>query len=88
MPGLWWSPLTKSWRRCGLPCSTGIAHTFINTVKEEVRLIVVGERTKKDNQIYYPSIQAKWKMKNKATMDRSPTQKMGAHNGLARQLRK
>ena len=33
---------------------TGIAHTFINNTKSDVRLLVVGEASKKDSKVFYP----------------------------------
>jgi uncharacterized cupin superfamily protein len=38
----------------GFPAGTGIAHSFINNTDSEVRLLVVGERTKPENRIVYP----------------------------------
>jgi uncharacterized cupin superfamily protein len=33
---------------------TGIAHSFLNNTDAEVRLLVVGERTKPENRLFYP----------------------------------
>lgn len=38
----------------GFPPGTGIAHTFMNNTAEEVRLVVIGEHRRPDNQIWYP----------------------------------
>lgn len=38
----------------GFPAGTGIAHCFINNTNDDVELIVLGERTKKDNRCYFP----------------------------------
>lgn len=38
----------------GFPSGTGISHTFINNTDLDVRLLVVGEVSKKENKIYYP----------------------------------
>ena len=38
----------------GFPAGTGICHTFINNTADEVRLLVVGERTKAENLLRYP----------------------------------
>jgi uncharacterized cupin superfamily protein/predicted GNAT family acetyltransferase len=38
----------------GFPAGTGIAHCFINNTDTEIELIVLGERTKKDNRCYFP----------------------------------
>jgi uncharacterized cupin superfamily protein len=36
------------------PAGTGICHTFINNSDREVRLMIVGEANKAENEIYYP----------------------------------
>lgn len=38
----------------GFPAGTGISHCFINNTNTDVELIVLGERTKKDNRCYFP----------------------------------
>jgi uncharacterized cupin superfamily protein len=38
----------------GFPAGTGIAHTFINNSESDVRLLVVGEARKEENQIFSP----------------------------------
>ncbi|MGE4131912.1 MAG: cupin domain-containing protein [Bdellovibrionales bacterium] len=38
----------------GFPSGTGISHTFINNSDADVRLLVVGERSKKENKVFYP----------------------------------
>ncbi len=38
----------------GLPSGTGICHTFINNTSSDVRLLVVGEKSKPESKIYYP----------------------------------
>lgn len=38
----------------GFPAGTGIAHTFINNTQEDVEMIVLGERSKKENKYIYP----------------------------------
>lgn len=64
------------------PAGTGIAHTFINNTRDEVRLLVVGEASRRRSRIDYPlddtrnqSIGARhWK-------DR-PLRPLGPHDGL------
>lgn len=38
----------------GFPADTGIAHTFLNKISSEVRLLVVGEASKTETRIRYP----------------------------------
>jgi uncharacterized cupin superfamily protein len=38
----------------GFPAGTGICHSFLNNTDDEVRLLVVGERTKPETRIHYP----------------------------------
>ena len=38
----------------GFPAGTGIAHSFLNNTEAEVHLLVVGERSKPENRIFYP----------------------------------
>jgi uncharacterized cupin superfamily protein len=38
----------------GFPAGTGLCHTFLNDSPENVVLLVLGERSKKDNQWIYP----------------------------------
>ncbi len=38
----------------GFPPVTGLAHSFLNTTDHEVRLLVVGERTRPENLILHP----------------------------------
>jgi uncharacterized cupin superfamily protein len=38
----------------GFPAGTGIAHTFINNTERDVRLLVVGEATRRRSRIDYP----------------------------------
>ncbi|MGE0789899.1 MAG: cupin domain-containing protein [Sandaracinaceae bacterium] len=70
----------------GFPAGTGIAHAFLNNTDETVRLLVVGEATKKENRIHYPmhpgrnaSIPYHW--------DEVPTRERGPHDGLPDRLR-
>jgi uncharacterized cupin superfamily protein len=38
----------------GFPAGTGLCHTFINNTQAEVRLLVVGDTKRADNQVHYP----------------------------------
>jgi uncharacterized cupin superfamily protein len=65
----------------GFPAGTGIAHTFLNNTEAEVHLLVVGERSKPENRIFYPlnpgrkALHADW-------WDDHPKHALGPHDGL------
>jgi uncharacterized cupin superfamily protein len=66
----------------GFPAGTGVAHTFINNTKSDVRLIVIGEANRTRSRIDYPlhpdrnaGIGARhWKDK--------PERQLGPHKGV------
>jgi uncharacterized cupin superfamily protein len=65
----------------GFPAGTGIAHSFLNNTDAEVRLLVVGERTKPENRLFYPRhpdrrpLHADW-------WDGHPERSLGPHDGM------
>ena len=65
----------------GFPAGTGIAHSFLNNTESEVRLLVVGERSRPENRIFYPCnldrrpLQENW-------WDDHPKRAFGPHDGL------
>ncbi len=74
----------------GFPSGTGLCHTFINNTDTDVRLLVVGEATKKENKCFYAfhterNEQAK---KEDWLWENPPQQKLGDHDGLPDQQRK
>jgi uncharacterized cupin superfamily protein len=71
----------------GFPAGTGIAHTFINNTKEEVRLLVVGERHKPENRIHYP-LNPERKGLIDDWWDDWPKRPLGPHDGLPDRIRK
>ena len=62
------------------PAGTGICHTFINTTKEDVRLMVIGERPRDDNRIRYPLNEAYELTRPDRWVD-WPTRPLGDHDG-------
>ncbi len=65
----------------GFPCGTGISHTFLNNTKTPVRLLVVGEASKKTSKIYYPlNPERKVQVKDN-WWDEVPKRELGPHNG-------
>jgi len=71
------------------PAGTGIAHTFINNSEKNCLLLVGGERTKKENLIFYPmNKERNEELKNENRFwENHPLHEMGDHDGLPDQLR-
>lgn len=65
----------------GFPAGTGIAHTFLNNSDQEVRLLVIGERNKPENRIFYP-LNADRRAFHQDWWDGHPEQSLGAHDGM------
>jgi len=64
----------------GFPAGTGVAHSFINNSSSEVKLLVVGEKTKSNNFCSFP-INPELKSKSPIWWENPPLQKLGPHNG-------
>lgn len=71
----------------GFPAGTGLAHCVINNTDQPVRLLVVGEASKPENQFHYPlhpdrnaAIGSRW-------WSDVPARALGAHDGLPNMLR-
>lgn len=65
----------------GFPAGTGIAHTFLNNTDREVRLLVVGEKTKPENRIVYP-LHPHRRPLREDWWDDAPERTLGPHDGL------
>lgn len=72
----------------GFPSGTGISHTFINNTSENVRLLVVGEKTKETNKCFYPLHPKRNEELGDFLWKNPPKRKLGAHDGLPNDLRK
>lgn len=70
----------------GFPAGTGLCHTFINNTDAEVRLLVVGERHKPENRIYYARNPER-KGQIEDWWDDWPERPLGDHDGLSDRLR-
>ena len=70
----------------GFPAGTGIAHTFLNNTGEEVRLLVVGEKTSLENRVFYP-LHPERKPLHPDWWDGHPTHDLGPHDGMTDQRR-
>ena len=74
----------------GFPSGTGIFHTIMNNTENEVRLLVVGEATKKENKCVYalhPERNEEIK-KQDFLWENAPRNPQGDHDGLPDKLRK
>jgi uncharacterized cupin superfamily protein len=67
----------------GFPAGTGICHTVLNNSTEEVRLLVVGERSTGSNRVHYPLNQTYEQTRADAWTD-VPPRTLGGHDGKAR----
>ena len=70
----------------GFPAGTGICHSFLNNSEKEVHLLVVGEKAKSENRVFYPrnpeqSVRKDW-------WTDPPQRAMGAHDGLTNKVRR
>jgi len=69
----------------GFPSGTGIAHTFINNTSDAVELLVVGERTKKDNLCSFP-VNPELQKDCPIWWSNPPVHALGLHKGLPGKL--
>jgi uncharacterized cupin superfamily protein len=65
------------------PAGTGVCHTFLNNTAEEVRLLVIGERSKPENRVHYPLNQAHEQTREDRWTD-APARPLGPHDGKAK----
>lgn len=63
----------------GFPAGTGIAHTFINNTTEPIEMVVLGDRTKKENKCAFP-INPERK-NDPIWWDNYPKHELGSHDG-------
>jgi uncharacterized cupin superfamily protein len=64
----------------GFPAGTGIAHTFINNQKDNVEMIVLGDRTKKENKCSFPINPELQEERKFIWWDSYPPQNIGPHD--------
>jgi uncharacterized cupin superfamily protein len=70
----------------GFPAGTGISHSFLNNTDAEVRLLVVGERPKPENRIFYPRNPERKPLRDD-WWENPPERAMGDHDGMPDALR-
>jgi uncharacterized cupin superfamily protein len=72
----------------GFPSGTGLAHTFLNNTETTVRLLVVGETSKKENRIVYPLHPKRNQQLGERLWHDAPEHSLGGHDGLPDAQRK
>ena len=66
----------------GFPAGTGIAHTFINNTDGDVRLLVVGEASRRRSRIHYPMNPKRNAEIGSRHWGDCPERELGPHDGL------
>ena len=66
----------------GFPAGTGLAHSFINNSEAEVELLVIGDKSRADNQIIYP-VNPERKAYHADWREDAPAHDLGGHDGLS-----
>lgn len=70
----------------GFPPGTGLCHTFLNNTETEVRLLIVGDRPRPENRVYYPRNPEQQPVRSDWWAD-PPARPMGPHDGLPDRVR-
>lgn len=65
----------------GFPAGTGLSHTFLNNTDADVMLIVVGDRPRAENRVFYPLNPDRKSLRDDWWPD-APPRKLGPHDGL------
>jgi uncharacterized cupin superfamily protein len=65
----------------GFPPGTGLCHTFINNTDAEVRLLVVGDTKRADNEVLYP-LNPDRKDHREDLWSDAPARALAGHDGL------
>ena len=66
----------------GWPSGTGVAHTLLNNTQSEVRLLVVGEPSRKRYGVHYPLHPARNVEIGEGWWKDAPRRELGSHDGL------
>jgi uncharacterized cupin superfamily protein len=70
----------------GFRAGDGLAHNFINNTEDEVTLLVVGDRSNRQNRIVYP-VNPERKALHEDWWQDAPVRDLGPHDGLSDQCR-
>lgn len=73
-------PLTAG-HAVGFPAGTGIAHTFINNTNEDIEMVILGERSKKENKCSFPVNPELYEEHKNIWWRDFPKQDFGPHDG-------
>lgn len=65
----------------GFPAGTGICHSILNNSAREARLLVVGERPKPENRVYYPR-NLEQRARRADWWENPPPRPFGTHDGV------
>ena len=71
----------------GFPAGTGLSHSFLNNTDADVRLLVVGDKTRDDNKIYFAVNPERRSHRDDWWTD-IPARSLGPHDGLTDARRK
>ena len=71
----------------GFPAGTGISHTVINNTSSDVRLLVVGEASRKENKVFYPLNPSRKEQVGDSWWEDAPKRDLGPHDGRPNSLR-
>lgn len=66
----------------GWPSGTGIAHTILNNTDADVRLLVVGEPSRRRFQVHYPLHPERNAALGESWWKDAPRRELGPHDGL------
>ena len=66
----------------GFKAGDGLAHTFLNNSDSEVEILVVGDKSRPDNQIVYPR-NPEQKSGREDWWEDAPKRPLGPHDGLS-----
>lgn len=72
----------------GWPCGTGVAHALINNTEKDVRLLVVGEASRRRFKVHYPLHPARNAAIGEGWWKDAPARALGPHDGLPDARRK
>ena len=72
----------------GFKPGTGVCHTFINNSDLDVRLLVVGDTSIKENKVFYPTNPERQAQIGAQWWSDVPQQNFGDHNGLPKTVQK
>jgi uncharacterized cupin superfamily protein len=65
----------------GFKAGTGIAHTFINRSKENASLLIVGDRSREDDKVFYPLHPKRNESIKDLFWKGHPVRELGPHDG-------